>query len=149
MTAACISLIWGISTGAQLWPATNEYMQILQRRNEYMQILQRRRGGEWLAVYKYERMRAILASLYLFVDTPAVWASVVRMHKLDLNSVNRDVGNPLVIMSASWCRVGICRTLNWPSATFFLTKWMSSSTCFVHRWWTGFWDKYTADMLSQ
>jgi len=43
-------------------------MQILQRRNEYMQILQRRRGGEWLAVYKYERMRAILASLYLFVD---------------------------------------------------------------------------------
>lgn len=34
-------------------------------------------------------------------------------------------------------------------ATFSRTKCMSSSMCFVRRWWTGFLDMYTEEMLSQ
>ena len=51
--------------------------------------------------------------------------------------------------SASCRALGTWMTRSSPTATFSLTKWMSSSMCLVRRWWTGFRDMYTEDILSQ
>lgn len=79
-----------------------------------------------------------LERVELAMLTPPCSSSVGYNAQTGQKSSNNAEGNPLVMMSASYCRVGTWSTRTSPTATFSRTKWTSSSTCFVRPWCTGF-----------